>query len=267
MSDLIYTLNNISYRYFNGILGLNNVSADICEGEKIVVLGANGSGKTTFLKLLDGLIFPSSGSISAFGKELSENIFNNDNFNLFFRKKVAFLFQDSDVQLFSPTVADEIAYGPIQLELTTIEVEKRVEDILHMLHIEALKDRYTYELSYGEKKKVAIASILSSNPDVLLLDEPTAGLDPRSTREVIDFITASSQIGKTVVTATQDIHIVPEIADKVLVLNEEKELVTAGKAENILSDMDLLSSNNLIHIHKHLHDGIWHVHPHQHYKK
>ena len=216
-----------------------------------------------FIPFFAGLIFPDTGEVSAFGERLSQESLKGG-FNRLFRSRVAFLFQNPDAQLFSASVRDEIAFGPLQLELPQDEIILRVEDTMKLLRIGHLQERSPHELSIGEKRKVAIASLLTINPDILLLDEPTAGLDPRSTRELINLLTEANEAGKTIITATHDLHIVPEIANRCYVFSEEKRVAAEGKTENILSNMTLLKECNLIHIHSHKHNEAWHSHPHGH---
>ncbi|MFQ6119149.1 MAG: energy-coupling factor ABC transporter ATP-binding protein [Methanosarcinales archaeon] len=262
----IFELENVNYAYLNKFPALRDINLSINRGEQIVFLGSNGSGKSTLLKILNGLYFPSSGKIRAFGQPLTEEIMDGagGEFTKYFREKVGFVFQDSDVQLFSPIVWDEIAFGPLQLDLPIDEVERRVMDVIEMLGIENLKDRAPYTLSGGEKKKVAIASVLSLNPDVLLLDEPTNGLDPRTQRWLVELMQELRNAGKTIITATHDLSIVEEIADRVIVLSEDHRIAADDTPDAILSNIDLLLSVNLIHEHTHKHYGIIHKHLHAH---
>jgi cobalt/nickel transport system ATP-binding protein len=156
------------------------------------------------------------------------------------------LFQNVEVQLFSPSVSEEIAFGPRQLGLKKEEIELRINDLLRMLRIESLWERSPSRLSLGEKRKVAIASVLAVNPDVLLLDEPTSGLDPRSRREFLEFLQGLHRAGKTLVTATHDLDIVPNLADRAYVLSEERELVAVGDIGEILGDASRLKAWNLL---------------------
>jgi len=184
----VFSLKNIVYSYAGSAPVLDRLDLDFREGERAVILGANGTGKSTLLALLDGLVFPSAGSIHAFGKVLSEDALEDRTFSMEFRKRVAFVFQNPDVQLFSATVWDEIAFGPLQLDHPKHQIEETVEGLLQTLRIADIRDRSPYTLSDGQKKKVAIASSLSSDPEVLLLDEPTNGLDPRTQVWLIELL-------------------------------------------------------------------------------
>lgn len=262
----IFELKNVNYLYLNKIHALNDVSLSIDQGEQVAILGANGSGKSTLLKLLDGLIFPSSGVVKAFGKTLTENILDGDDgdFPQFFRKKVGLIFQNSEAQLFCPTVLDEIKFGPLQLDIPKEDIHQRVNDVIEMLNIENLKDRAPYTLSGGEKKKVAIASVLSINPDVLLLDEPTNGLDPRTQRWLVELLIELRKSGKTIIIATHDLGIVEEVSERAVVFSEDHSIVANGETRAILNDKALLMRVNLIHEHSHRHNEILHEHRHAH---
>jgi cobalt/nickel transport system ATP-binding protein len=264
VDNKIFELKDVYFSYLGKYPALCGVNIDIKQGEKIAIIGANGSGKSTLLHMLDGLIFPEEGSIMAFGGELNENVFNDEAFSRAFRKKVGLVFQNPDVQLFCPTVKEDIVFGPLQLGVDKKEIAARLEEILGILEIKGLLDRSPHQLSIGEKRKVAIASTLIINPDVIILDEPTAGLDPLTARHIIDFLLHANASGKTIITSTHDLHIIEEISDVVYVFSQEKRIVASGKAREILEDTELLQANNLIHIHSHRHKDKVHVHPHQH---
>jgi cobalt/nickel transport system ATP-binding protein len=257
----------VGYRYLERFTALEEIDLSICAGESVALLGANGCGKSTLLKLLNGLLFPGSGSVTAFGESLSEAKLETDAFRRFFRSRVGFVFQNPDVQLFCPTVYEEIAFGPLQLDLPEAEVRQRVEDLLALLDLGALRDRSPIHLSGGQKKKVAIAAVLAMNPEVLLLDEPGGGLDPRSQRWLVDLVVALRQAGKTIVTATHDLSVVDEIASRVVILAENHRIAAVGPPAQVLTDLELLLRANLIderpYAHAHLHYP-WHRHEHSH---
>jgi cobalt/nickel transport system ATP-binding protein len=261
----VFLLEKVGYHYPGGEIGVRDLDLLIHEQERIVLLGANGSGKSTLLKVLDGLLFPQEGVIQAFGQVLHEKSLNDDGFNHAFRRRVGFVFQNSETQLFSSTVWEEIAFGPLHLGLGEAEVRQRVTEVLGLFGLEDIKDRPPFKLSGGEKKRVALASVVATNPAVLLLDEPTAALDPRTRRWVIDMLAQFGQFGKTLITATHDLDIVEEIADRVLVFGEDHRVVANGTPAELLSDRDLLFRVNLIdpRFHKHAHDGD-HLHYHLH---
>lgn len=241
----VFELHNVNYAYQENIPALVDVSLQVHPGEILAVLGSNGSGKSSLLKILDGLYFPASGTVKAFGEPLTETALRDWHFNFNFRSKVGLVFQDSDVQLFMPTVWEEITFGPLQLNLDAAEVTRRLESALEQLHIEHLRDRAPHQLSGGEKKKVALASILSIAPLVWLLDEPTAGLDPRTTAWLVEFLKMQSSAGSTVVIATHDLRLVNALAQRVYVLSEAHRISACGSPGEILSNQTLLVSNNL----------------------
>jgi len=264
MDNAIFELKDVYFSYLGKFPALCGIDIDIRQGEKITVIGANGSGKSTLLHMLDGLIFPDKGTIKAFGSELRESLFNDEGFSSSFRKKVGLVFQNPDVQLFCPTVKEDIAFGPLQLGVEKKEIGKRLERLMSLLDIKDLLNRSPHQLSIGEKRKVAIVSTLMVDPEVLILDEPTAGLDPLTTRHIIDLLIEENLSGKTMITSTHDLHIAEEISDIVYVFNYNKTIVQSGRPEVILKDTELLKASNLVHIHGHKHKDKVHVHPHLH---
>lgn len=213
--------------------------------------------------MLDGLCSPSQGSLHFDGQQVTAELLQRDDFALPFRRRVALVFQNPDVQLFNPTVFDEVAFAPLQLGWSKEQVLSRVEQTLDYMRLTALRDRPPYRLSGGEKKRVALASVLVLDPEVLLLDEPTATLDPRSQSQIIDLIQEWKGSSKTVISATHQLEIVEDIADRVLVL-EEGNVAAAGFPAEILPNHELLLRANLVHAHRHSHNGVVHSHPHIH---
>jgi cobalt/nickel transport system ATP-binding protein len=259
----IFDVDRVTFSYNNQI-ALKEISLTVREGERVAILGANGSGKSTLLKILDALYFPASGTFRAFGEPLTEEAMQDEACAFAFRRRVGLVFQDPDVQLFSPTVWDEVTFAPLHLGLPRAEVIERSEWAMELLGITKLRDRAPHRLSGGEKKKVALASVLSLRPDVWLLDEPTASLDPRSQSRLLDFIGELTREGKTIISATHDLDIVEEIADRVVMFCEEHEITSDGAPRDLLANYDRLIECNLIHEHRHRHDGTEHVHHHLH---
>jgi cobalt/nickel transport system ATP-binding protein len=259
---MLYEVERATYRY-EGLTALDGFSLSIPEGTRVALLGANGSGKTTLLRMLDGLYFPQIGSVRFRGAELTEESFADDDFAFSFRRQVGLVFQNPDVQLFNATVFDEVAFSPLQLRWPKNEVRERVNEILHRFGIAHLKDRIPHRLSGGEKKRVALASVLVLDPAVLLLDEPTAGLDPRSQSQLIDLLVEWAG-SKSVVTATHDLGDLADIADRCCVLDAGRLAADASPHE-ILRDRALLERTNLVHAHRHrAPSGEVRVHPHVH---
>jgi len=258
----VFALGNVSFAY-EQIPALRDVSLTIDGGQSIALVGANGSGKSTLLRLLDALCFPTSGSISFCGDPLTPERLRDDAFFLSFRRRVALVFQNPDVQLFNPTVFDEVAFGPLQMGWPGVEVTERVNEALEQMGIANLRERSPYRLSGGEKKRVALASVLVLDPEVLLLDEPTAMLDPRSQSQLIDLIQNWKGSSKTIVTATHQLEIVEDIAERIIVL-EQGRITAIGSPQQILADQELLLRANLVHAHRHRHGEVVHSHPHIH---
>ena len=258
---MLFEVEHVTYRY-EGVTAVDDLSLAIAEGSRVALLGANGSGKSTLLRLFDGLIFGQSGRIRFRGDDVSEERLADDRFALPFRRTVGMVFQNPDVQLFNPTVFDEVAFGPLQLRWPKNEVRERVGQTLERLRIGHLKNRIPQRLSGGEKKRVALASVLVLDPAVLLLDEPTAGLDPRSASEAIDLMVEWGG-SKSIVLATHDLGDLEDIADRCYVLDGGR-LAAEGTPGEILGDGDLLRRTNLIHAHRHRHGSELHSHAHLH---
>jgi cobalt/nickel transport system ATP-binding protein len=260
----VFRVEGVSYRY-QTVTALDTVSLAVQRGKRVALLGANGSGKSTLLRLLDGLYFPNSGGIFFHGQALDRARLEDDRFAFDFRRRVGLVFQNPDVQLFNPTVFDEVAFAPLQLRLPKDEIVRRVADALDLMEIAHLKDRPPHRLSGGEKKRVALASVLVLDPEVLLLDEPAAALDPRSQSQIIDLLIGWGDGSKTVITATHDLGLVEDIADYCYLLQQGK-LVAEGTPDDLLRDQALLERANLIHAHRHRHGdgGLTHSHPHTH---
>lgn len=243
----VFRCRDLDFAYLDRFPALNRVSFEVARGEKLAVLGANGCGKSTLLKVLDGLVFPTSGAFDAFGARVTEDDLEDELRSAAFRSRVGFVFQNSDAQVFSPTVREEIAFGCLQLGMADDETLSRVDDVLLLLGIADLADRAPFQLSGGQKKRVAIASVLVMNPEVLLFDEPTAALDPRTRQWLTELIVELSAAGKTIVLATQDLDALDRLADRALVMSEDHTIVRDGAPDALLADRDLLLWVNLIH--------------------
>lgn len=262
----MFEVREVTFRYHQ-VTALDNLTLTIQPGRRVALLGANGSGKSTLLRMLDGLVFPEKGSLTFCGEPVTEERLQNPDFAYPFRRRVGLVFQNPDVQLFSPTVFDEIAFGPLQLQWPREKVRAEVNQILEVMKITHLKNRSPHHLSTGEKKRVALASVLVLDPEVLLLDEPTSTLDPKSASQMIDFLFGLREKAKTVVTATHDLDIVEDIADDCFVFQTGR-MVGMGTPAEILSDTSLMEQTSLVHAHRHVHpSGVTHSHPHLHSHK
>jgi len=245
--EVVFSCRGLEYAYLDRFPALAGVSLDVRRGEKVALLGANGCGKSTLLKVLDGLVFPTAGTFHAFGEPVTEDALEDEQFSQGFRSRVGFVFQNSDAQVFSPTVREEVAFGCLQLGLTRAETLARVDDVLAMLGIADLADRAPFQLSGGQKKRVAIASVLVMNPEVLLFDEPTAALDPRTQQWLAELIVELNEAGKTIVLATHDLDVLDVIADRAVVFGEDHTVLRDGTPADVLADRALLLAVNLVH--------------------
>jgi cobalt/nickel transport system ATP-binding protein len=260
---MLFETHDIVVRY-NQLVALDCLSIAVEKGERVALLGANGSGKSTLLRVLAGLIFPLSGTVTFDGDEVTEPRFEERDFTFQFRRRVGLVFQNPDVQLFNPTVFDEVAFGPLQLRWPKQKIREHVEQVLQEMDIVQLRNRSPHQLSGGEKKRVALASVMILDPEVLLLDEPTAALDPQSQSQIVDLLRSWGGGKKSVVTATHDLDSLEDIADRCLVF-ERGRIIAEGSPLQILHDVPLLQRARLVSAHRHSHaNGGIHPHPHLH---
>ena len=243
---LLIQMKNIYYSYDSGATALKNINLEIKSGEAVAFIGPNGSGKSTLMKMLNGLVSPSSGSYSFEGVEITSKQLQKDMFSKSFHKKVGFVFQNSEVQLFCSNVYEEIAFGVRQMNMPQEEVQKRVEDILKLLKVEDLKHRQPYHLSGGEKRKIAIASVLVMNPEVLVFDEPMNGLDPESKRFLKELMLTLNKAGKTILCSTHDFEYVQGVFKRAIVFSKDHTIIRDGDYEEIMADEEFLFKNNII---------------------
>ena len=239
---------------------LRDVSFAVAPGERVVLLGVNGCGKTTLLRILDGLVAPTRGEVRYHGERLDRRALDTPAFRRRFRGEVALLFQNVDAMLFNPTVRDEIAFGPRQLGLG--DAEARAERWAEVFEVTGLLGRPPFELSGGEKKRVALAACLAIEPRVLLLDEATAGLDPAAVARLVDVL--ANVPGLTVVATTHNLSMATELGDRALLVAPGRPgLLYDGDAHALLHDERLLVESGLAHRHVHRH-GDHHAHAHYH---
>lgn len=237
-------LKSIDFSY-NGNNALKDITLTLERGEAVALIGPNGSGKSTFLKLINGLVFPQGGSYSFQGQEIKEKKLQDNKYSKLFHKKVGFVFQNSEAQLFCSTVYDEVAFGPRQMGLSGEETDSRVADCLKLLDIEELVDRAPYNLSGGEKKRVAIASVLSLNPEVLVLDEPMNGLDPKTKRFLRELLIKLNSAGKTIICSTHDFEYVEGVFKRALVFSKDHKIIRDDEYESVISDIEFLEHENI----------------------
>ncbi len=252
---------NLSYSYedyqYNKVEVLKELSFEIDSGEKVILLGINGSGKSTLLKILNGLIYPQSGKYLLNNEEINKKYLKKN--SQAFRKKVALQMQDPSSMLFNPTVYDEIAFGLKHFGFD--DVKDRVNHWADLFGIEMLLKTSPLSLSGGQKQKVLLVSLLCVEPEVLLMDEPTAHLDPPSTGWLVDFL---KELDVTSVIATHNLGLGEELGSRAIVLGENHELLYDGSVKSLLENMPMLIKAQLVHKHKHEHDGVEHKHYHLH---
>lgn len=216
-------LENISFGYDNEIV-LNNISLEIDKGECVVLMGNNGCGKSTLLKILNGLLIPNKGKYNFDNQLIDQQYFKNHSQEKTFHQRIGYVFQNSDAQLFSTHVYEELAFAPSQMNLNDEEIHTRVNDVLKLLEIENLKERAPYQLSGGEKRKVAIGCVLTQNPEVLVLDEPIASLDKKTQDWLTDFLIQLKKSGKTMIIATHDEAFASIVGDRIITINDNHEI-------------------------------------------
>lgn len=238
-------LKSICFSY-KDVKALNNINLKIEKGESIALIGPNGCGKSTLLKLLSGIIFPSKGQFFFNGNLIDEKKLQDNIFSKTFHKNIGFLFQNPQLQLFCPTVYDEVSFGPLQMGFSKDEVHKRVFDCLNLLGIWDLRDRAPYNLSGGEMKKTALAAVLSVNPQVILLDEPMNGLDPKNKKFLRELLLRLSESGKTIICATHDFDYVKGVFKRAVVFSKEHSIIEDASFESVINNKALLEENNII---------------------
>ncbi|GAB4301368.1 MAG: ATP-binding cassette domain-containing protein [Desulfuromonadia bacterium] len=229
MSDLIL-LDRVTYRYDDGTVALDRCTLPIVFGEKCAILGMNGSGKTTLLMHLNGLLKPAEGRVLVEGHPLG---YDRQSLRAL-RKRVGILFQNPDSQLFSASIREDVSFGPVNLGLPRDEVTRRVDWSLAMVGLGSIEERPVHALSFGQKKRAALAGVLAMEPEILLLDEPFAGLDPPMTRELAAILHRLSEEGRTIVVATHDIDFAVAWSDRIVVM--EKGVVACRLSPDQLFD-------------------------------
>lgn len=238
MNDVILKAENIHYSYDSEKEALKGVSLDIHEKERLVILGANGSGKSTFFLNINGVLKPESGEVYYKDKLIDKSGIKE------LRKNVGIVFQDADNQIIASSVRAEVSFGPINLGLDKEEVKKRVDDALNYMNIHHLIDRPPHYLSGGEKKRVSIADIIAMDSKIIIFDEPTASLDPKNVAIFEDALDKMSSDGKTLVISTHDIEFAYRFADRIVVFCDGN-IIADGKPVDVLSDSKVLKMANL----------------------
>ncbi len=217
-------LENISYKYDSGIV-LDDISYEFQMGKCYSIIGPNGCGKSTLFRVLNGLSFPTKGRFIFDGTVIDERYLKDEQNAREFHRRIGYVFQDSEVQLFTRSVEDEIAFGLFQLGLDEKEVEERVEYYLELLEIEDLRYRAPFNLSGGEKKRVALAAIFAMKPEVLILDEPLAGLDEDGQKFITDFIIKQKSADKLIIISTHNRELAEAVSDEVVHMDKNHKFV------------------------------------------
>ena len=224
----------LSFAYPDGHPALNNTSLSIAPGEKVALVGPNGAGKSTLMLHLNGILM-GKGTVRVCGLAVSDKTVGK------VRAAVGLVFQNPDDQLFSPTVFDDVAFGPIYQGLPKAEIERRVERALDAVHMCDYVKRVSHHLSVGEKKRIAIATVLSMQPEILVLDEPSAGLDPRARRSLINLL---RELPQTMLVSTHDLPLARELFPRTVIM-DHGEIVADGATESLLNDVALLEAHGL----------------------
>lgn len=252
-------VNSLTHTYPDGDLVLDDVTFAVEGGEKVVLLGSNGCGKTTLLRILNGLVFPGSGTIEYNGTLLDKTSLKRAPLRDTFRREVVLLFQNPEAMVFNPTVHDEIAFGLRQVGAD--DADDKARYWADLFGVTQHLDRPAFQLSKGEIQKVCLASLLALEPRVLLLDEPTASLDPRSTGWLIDLL---QDLKQTMLITTHNLSMAGELGDRTLVLSENHRLIYDGPIKALMEDTERLVAANLVHVHRHKHGDVEHRHYHTH---
>jgi len=232
----IVTVHNLTYRYPDGTEALRDISFEINDGESVALMGPNGAGKTTLFLHLNGLMKGNTGDVRIFditldGKKSLREV----------RRRIGIVFQNPEDQLFCPTVFDDVAFGPLNYELSPEEVRSRVQNALEAVGMHGFEERVSHHLSFGEKKRISLATVLSMKPEVILLDEPTSNLDPRSRRKVMEVI-GSLEVAKVI--ATHDLEMALELCERGIIMDDGR-VVADGRTLDVLKDKSLLEAHGL----------------------
>ena len=230
----VLQVRDLHFSYHDGRPALRGVSFTMCEGDKVALVGPNGAGKSTLMLHLNGIL-NGRGEVNVGGKRLTR-----DNLPVI-RALVGLVFQNPDDQLFSPTVFEDVAFGPLHMGLPMDEVEARVQSALEAVRMSTFRDRLSHHLSVGEKKRIAIATVLSMDPQILVLDEPSAGLDPRGRRTLINLL---RELPITMLVSTHDMKLVQELFPRTIVM-DEGQIVADGQTKDILENEELLTAHGL----------------------
>ncbi len=231
---------NLSFTYPDGTVALQNINIEIGKGERVAIVGSNGAGKSTLFLHFNGISKPTKGVIKIDGQIMS---YKKDDL-MEIRRKVGLVFQNPDDQLFAPTVVEDVAFGPMNLGLSDEEVDERVEEALKMVGMSGMEKKAPHHLSGGQKKRVAIAGILAMRPEIMVLDEPTTGLDPEGVEQVMEILYTLNQEDMSIIIASHDVEMVTQFADKIFVLHDG-EIIAQGTPVQIFNNYEVLQKAHL----------------------
>jgi len=239
MAKAIIQTENMCYTYPDGTSALNDINLEINKGDRVAIIGSNGAGKSTLFLHFNGILKPTSGLIRIYGESFNYN--KKDLMKI--RQKVGIVFQNPDDQLFAPTVVEDVAFGPMNLGLPIEEVDKRVKESLAMVGMSGLEKKPPHHLSGGQKKRVAIAGILAMKPEIMVMDEPTTGLDPQGAKQIMSLLYELNR-DMSIIISSHDVEIITQFADKILILHEGK-FIGQGSTEEIFNNPELVEKANL----------------------
>ncbi|MHA1265595.1 MAG: energy-coupling factor ABC transporter ATP-binding protein [Candidatus Helarchaeota archaeon] len=237
-NKIVIDVKNLSYRYPDKTLALQNISFQIKTGECVGLIGPNGAGKSTLLLTLMGFLKPFKGSITLFKQELNNKTKKN------LRMQIGMVFQDPNDQLFSPTLWEDLAFGPYNLGYDQDEINRRIDKTLQIIGLEKYKDKPPHHMSFGEKKRAALGTILTMDPKILLLDEPFSNLDPESYAEILQLIQSFKEQNLTIIIATHDVDVLPNLVDRCILL-DDGHIIIDSSVHEVLSDFELLMTHKL----------------------
>lgn len=240
MDEIVLKTNDLNYIYHDGVHALKNVNIEIKKGEKIAIMGPNGAGKSTLFLHFNGLNEPASGNIEINGKKIE---YDKDNLSKI-RQKVGIVFQNPNDQLFAPNVKEDVAFGPMNLGLDLEEVEKRTDEALSLVGMSESSNKPPHHLSGGQQKRVAIAGIIAMKPEIMILDEPTAGLDPQGVEQILEILNNLNDEGMTIVISSHDVEMINDFADHIFVI-KNGEIIGDGTPDEIFANHELLETANL----------------------
>jgi len=231
-------VSGLAFEYPDGNAALNGVDLEIAKGERVALLGPNGAGKTTLVLHLNGILRPVAGTVAVAGRTIDSR--DRDGLRAV-RAAVGIVFQDPDDQLFMPTVGDDVAFGPANHGLSGDELSARVDEALGLVGMQPFRDRAPHHLSFGQRRRVAVATVLAMRPEILVLDEPSSNLDPASRRELAAILRS---LDTTLLMVTHDLPYAVQLCERSVVLSEGR-IVADGPTVDLLSDADLLARNRL----------------------